>query len=394
MKKKRFLAVCATLLVACFIIAACGAAAVNHSAPAPASAPVPPTAAPPAAGGAFGYGGGAFAIERRVEAWGGDVAVDSADVFMEEMEVAAPEFAFQSVQYDMVVGSAARSGPAVQQVAAPRRMIVTTFNISAETMEFDESVDFITSAVNELGGFIEDKFVGGHSIRFDDRVFARSASFTVRVPTGMIHEFVRELGENTNIVSTSENAHDITDSYFDNQARLASLVNQERLLNGLLNSEGAGLEYILQVHRELANVRHEIERLNSAIQRMDQAVSLSTAHIHLQEVMEYRPVEALPTSFAERINQATSNSWNNFVSQTQRSVVNFIWRLPFLIRDLLRLVFWVAVFLIVRKIIRKKKGRSRGESTFEWLNLNRLGKQTPPKTNQVPEQPNNESDGK
>ena len=390
MKKKRFLAILAALLVAAFLLAACGAAQAD-SAVAPASAP-PPTAAAPAPGaampdlGGFTYGGG-FAAQRnaRLETWAGDVAEDVDFALMEEAEVA----------YGDMVGSAERSGSAVQQAAAPRRMIVTTFNISAETMEFDASVDFITSAVYGLGGFIESSFVGGHGIRFDDHVMARSASFTVRVPTGSIHEFVRELGGNTHIVSTSENAQDITESYFDNQARLASLVNQERLLNGLLDTEGAGLEYILQVHRELADVRHQIERLNSEIQRMQQAVSLSTAHIHLQEVMEYRPVDVVPTSFGERINQATTNSWNNFVRQTQNSVINIIWRLPFFIIGLLRAAFWIAVILlIVRLIIRKATGKKRGERTFDWLNLARKSKQAPPQTSQDSDPPNNESDEK
>jgi len=284
------------------------------------------------------------------------------------------------VMHDVMPEMERRYAPEIVESALPlpetapaRRMIVTTFNIDAETMDFDASVNFITSATHDFGGYIEMSSIDGRSIRFDDHS-ARFASFTVRIPSNSVHDFVSLVGGNTNVVSTMEQAEDITESYFDNQARLASLVNQESLLTSLLERDHAELEYILEVHRELASIRHQIERINSALQRMDQSVNFSTAHIRLQEVMQYRQVDVLPTSFGERVSQTISNSWNRFVLQSQNSVINTIWRLPFFMLNLLQFAFWVAVFLIVRKVIRKKKGRARGEPTFEWLNIKALTK--------------------
>lgn len=245
------------------------------------------------------------------------------------------------------------------------RMIVTTFILSAETMDFDTTVNFITSATRNFGGYIQNSSVDGRSIRFNDH-FARSASFTVRIPSGSIHEFVSEVGYNTNIVSTQEHAEDITDSFFDSRARLASLINQESLLSALLENEGAGLEYILEVHRELASVRHQIELLHSSLQRMEQSVNYATAHINLHEVMQYRPVEAMPVTFSERINQNVSHSWDNFTRQMQNRMINIIWQLPFFATNMLIFALCLAVFWLIRKRIRKKRGKQPGESTFEW----------------------------
>ena len=289
---------------------------------------------------------------------------ESAIYFEEEW--AADDMA---MNVESETGQAAPAAPG--QAATARRMIVTTFNLTAETKEFDVSRNFIRAITDEFGGYIETSSEDGHSIRFND-MHARNAFFTLRIPSGRVHEFVELVGENTNIVNTNEHATDITDSYFDNQARLAALVNQESLLTALLESEGAGLHYILEVHRELANVRHQIEFFNSTIQRQEQSVNYSTVHIGLQEVMQYRPVDGMPTSFGERVSQATSNSWTNFVRQLQNTMVNAIWQLPFFLLGLLRIAFWVAVFLIVRKIIRKKKGRLPGEDTFDWLPISRM----------------------
>lgn len=361
MKKRKLLALCSVFIVVIFLLAACAAAPGGRratSAPAPMASPDLARQAAPTAAGGF-MRGESVAMDVDME-WSATEA-HADDFVMVEME--ERRYASENV------GSALLS----PEPAPARRMIVTTFNIDAETMDFDASINFITSATHDFGGYIEMSSIDGRSIRFDD-FSARSASFTVRIPSNRVHDFVSLVGGNTNVVSTMESARDITESYFDNQARLASLVNQESLLTSLLERDHAELEYILEVHRELASVRHQIERVNSEIQRMDQSVNFSTAHIRLFEVMQYRQVDDLPTSFGQRVSQATSNSWNNFVWQSQNSVINMISRLPFFMLNLLLFAFWVAVFLIVRKVIRKKKGRVRGEPTFEWLNIKALTK--------------------
>jgi len=377
MRKRKFLALFALLLVASLAITACGSAAV---APAPAaSAPQP----------AWDGDVQSFGVAPTIRASGG-AAMSFSEVMETEAYWAEDSMELMPMADAPVAGG--ESDPAVPaaggrdagQPATTQRMIVTTFDLVAETMDFDSSTEFIRSLTHEFGGFIGNSSEDGRS-HFDEWR-ARSAFFTLRIPSGHVHEFVAVLGESTNIIRTSEFAEDITESYFDNRARLDSLINQESLLTGLLESEGAGLEYILEVHRELSNVRHQIEVFNSIIQRQGQAVSLSTVHISIQEVMQYRPVDDMPTSFGVRISQAAYNSWNNFVRQTQNMVVSTIWQLPFFFLSLLRIAFWVAVFLIIRKLIRKKKGRMPGENTFDWLPVSRIRK------GKAPENPGTEND--
>ena len=376
MRKRKILALCLALLVISLTTIACAGAPVNRAfhatAPAaPTSAPPPPGAPMPAmdrqqlrAGSAiFAFG------EVAEEAW---IATDI------DMEVPAPPMGgngWYGDNFPPVTGGGDSwvnyNVEVIAQAATPQRMIVTTFNLTAETMEFEVIRDFIRATTREFGGYIESSSEEGRSIHFDD-MRARSAFFTLRIPSGRVHEFVALMGKHTNIVSTHEQATDITDSFFDNQARLASLVNQEGLLVALLDREDAELWHIMDVHRELANVRHQIEFINTTIQRQEQSVNFSTVHIGLHEVMQYRPVDILPTSFGERTRQAMSNSWNNFVRQMQNTVIDIIWLFPRLIHNLLVLAFWVLVFLLVRWVIRKKKGRVRGQDTFAWLPISRL----------------------
>jgi len=247
------------------------------------------------------------------------------------------------------------------------RKIITTYHLSAETKHFDAGVEHIRGVVDFLGGYIESSSVQGRSLHQWDSS-ARWAHFTVRIPANNINRFVALVGENYNVTSLSQNASDITDAYFDSEARLTALQAQERRLQALLEREG-DLQYLLEVEREIANVRWQIESVSSSLQRMDSAVNFSTANISLQEVMEYNIIDPLPMSFGERLNQAWSGGWERFARNTQTSVTSFVWNLPYHIQNFLWFLFWVAVFLIVRRIVRKRKGMKKGEPTFRWMTL-------------------------
>jgi hypothetical protein len=292
-----------------------------------------------------------------------------------EMVEAVSEYA------DMDIGGILPGeGEGIVPPAFGDRKIVTTFRINAETKDFDTSVNFVRSIVHELGGYVETSSEQGRSLNQFDKG-ARWAEFTLRVPARSIHQFVAIVGDNYNVTNLSERSEDITDSYFDSAARLASLENHERLLHELLERDG-DLEHIMLVYSEIANVRWQIERINSSLQLMDSAVNFSTVHLSLQEVMEFNVVDPMPLSFGERIGQAWSGAWNDFVRYMQNSTTRTIRNLPWMIMNFLEFLFWVAVFLIVRRVIRKRKGKKKGEATFEWLTLpkswKRPRKATPP----------------
>ena len=370
MKKKTFLVATAVLMILT-LVACAGAPVATVPAPAPAAAPATP-AAPAGGMVAFGFGG-----ESREVEWAMD------DVDMSTYVAQADNFDFERRAQAMeptAPGSAsarAEEERGATQVSFPAgRMMVTTFHIHAETMEFDQSMEFLVDATRQLGGFTEHSSVGGRSIHHSEYA-ARFASFTLRIPAGRVHEFVDLVRGEVNVTSLSESAQDITDSFFDNQARMESLVNHERLLVGLLDRPDADLEHIFEVHRELASVRHQIELLNSAIQRQGTAVSLATVHISIDEVTHLRPETVLPTTFNQRVNNAASGSWNNFVRSTQNSFVNFLWELPFLITNLFWIVVVVGVVLIVlkrrgviRRIIPRRKGQPQPQQPVDAVDEN------------------------
>jgi hypothetical protein len=348
MKQKRFLSLCLILLASSLLLAACSSAGNDYGAMA--------TADNAARGEIYWEASAAPASSMAVAGAAPEAAMDDM--------AASPELPAEAVN----APTGGEGGILPDTVARPeetQRKIITTYDLTVETTQFDASVDFVNSIVEEFGGYIENSSVQGRSIQYEDNSL-RMAHFTLRIPTGSVGQFVALVGERYNVIHTQESARDITDSYYDVQARLRSLEDQEKQLNGLLE-QGGDLQYILEVHRELANVRYQIEDFYSSLQRMDQSVNFSTANITLQEVISYQPVNAEPPGFGERVGQAAARSWVNFTRSAQNSFVGFVYALPFLLGNLLVIAVLAVIVLVARRIIRKRRGLKRGEPTFGWL---------------------------
>jgi hypothetical protein len=230
------------------------------------------------------------------------------------------------------------------------RMVVKTVNLTLQTTEFDMGVEDIEAVVLDYGGFMQESQVQGKAMF--EKYGTRYASFTARIPTEKLESFITEMGQKYNIINKHQSGEDITDRYYDTDARLNSLKVQEQRLIAMLEQAGE-LEYLLQVERELANVRYEIESLTASLARMQNQVSMSTVYLSLEEVIEYTPVEPVPVTFGERLSRAFSESWLSFKNFMQGLVIAVIWLLPFII--LLGVIAAVIIILSLRARKRRKR---------------------------------------
>lgn len=235
---------------------------------------------------------------------------------------------------------------------ADTRKIIKTVELSLETKAFDAAVAMIRSSCTAAGGYMEYSYVSGDSILSSGS--ERNASFTVRIPAQGLDAYCDSLsGDSFNVLSRSENSSDITDTYYDTEARLKSLQTQEERLLSML--EGATeLEYMLQIEETLADVRYQIESYYSTIKRYDSQVSLSTVTIDLREVIEYQPAVVTPITFGERIANAFTKTWVNFADGCKSFAVDFVWALPTL---LVWAVIITAAVFVIRRVIRKRRAR-------------------------------------
>ncbi len=287
---------------------------------------------------------------------------------VEAPQAAAEEFEFFSFDESAVSADAMEMGEAKLSTsssanASQPRKIVRNAELSLETMEYEPSLERIPALAEQAGGYVESSSSDGISLyeRNNSYPSRRSASFTVRVPAENLDSFMASLAGEFNLLNKSESSADISDRYYDTQAHLSNLQIQEKRLLELLEKAGK-LADLLEIEKELADVRYQIETLTAAMKRMDSQVSYSSVNIFLQEVVEYQEITAPPRTFGDRLGETFKDSWHNFLNICENLLFGAIYLAPLL---LMLAAVLAVVLLIIRMAVRRRKAIKSQSRTDE-----------------------------
>lgn len=167
---------------------------------------------------------------------------------------------------------------AAAQPAGIRRMIITTGTMTVEVDQFDEARDKLNAAVTELGGF-----ASGSSASVD-QAGHRYGSLTVRIPSGKYADLVTRARGLGKVKNESATGQDVTEEYTDIDARLRAQQKLESELLTLMESaRRGGLSDLLEIEREVARVRGEIESMQGRMRYLADQSALSTLTVELRE---------------------------------------------------------------------------------------------------------------
>ncbi len=162
--------------------------------------------------------------------------------------------------------------------ASEDRMIVRTADLSLVVNDAEESVARIKDVVTELEGYVVDTRLW----RDDGQL---RGSITVRVPADSLETALSEFKAlAVKVERESGGSQDVTEEYTDLSARLRNLEATEQELLELLSTvrERTGkAEEILAVHRELTNIRGQIEQLKGRMQYLERTAAMSAITIEL-----------------------------------------------------------------------------------------------------------------
>lgn len=229
------------------------------------------------------------------------------------------------------------------------RKLIRNVNLSAETEEFDTLLQTVNNKVSALGGYIENSVVYNGSNYYGSS--RRSATLTIRIPAEKLDDFLSTIGEESNIVSRSEDVTDVTLSYVDMEShKKVLLAEQERLLELLDKAES--IEDIITIESRLSEVRYQIESMESQLRTMDNQVSFSTVTLDVEEVERLTPVAE--RSIWERIGEGFSMNLIGAGRDVVDFFVNVIIELPYIFLFLVKLAIFVVIAIFVVKIVRKQ----------------------------------------
>ena len=173
---------------------------------------------------------------------------------------------------------AAKSPALISEAAAATidRQIIYKVSMSLEAKSSTAARDEIEALTLEVGGYVSD------TESWVAEAGQRYVTITVRVPTKRFQQVisrVRTLGE---VKQESIDAQDVTEEFVDIEARLRVLRQTEQRLLDLLKRSGK-LADLLQIERELAQRRTEIEQVEGRLRYLKDRVGYSTITISIRE---------------------------------------------------------------------------------------------------------------
>ncbi len=243
--------------------------------------------------------------------------------------------------------SASNSAGTVQDTS---RKLITTMNINAETDDLTATVSKVENKVKELGGYIESSNISNNA-GYSSRI-SRSASLTARIPADKLDSFVDLIEGNTNITNKSVDVDDVTLSYVDIESRKKALKTEEkRLLEILENAET--VEDLITVESRLADVRYELESIESQLRSYDNRISYSTVYLYIDEVVIFTPVEK--ESVSSRMGKGFMQSVDEVVEAVVEFAIWFVTHIP----QILLLIIVVGLIIAIVKVISSSSKKKR-----------------------------------
>lgn len=219
---------------------------------------------------------------------GAIVALGAAILFLESRaprySVDKPDTVNDRVAEPLSVSVGRSAGGArasAQEAPAPKAdprgpQIVRTVTLTIVTRDFAAVRPAVDRILQSVGGFVGNIQVSGEAN-------TGSLQGTLRVPANRLAEAVAALRALGRVLDESQTGDDVSEQVRDLEARLTNSRNTEKRLANVLQNRTGRVSEILEVEREIARVREEIERMDAERQNLERRVAYATITLHVSE---------------------------------------------------------------------------------------------------------------
>ncbi|MFA6432051.1 MAG: DUF4349 domain-containing protein [Candidatus Margulisiibacteriota bacterium] len=166
--------------------------------------------------------------------------------------------------------------PAVAEKKVQRKIIYSS-NLKLKVKDVSKTIEEIKALTKKNKGYI-----GSSSIEKDANE-TKSGQIIVRVPPEKLEDAIALIKKMGDVVEDSMTGEDITKDYYDLQARAVNSQKFETRLLLLLETKTTKVKDMLEVEKELARVRSEIESFQGQIRYYNNLVGMATITVDLYE---------------------------------------------------------------------------------------------------------------
>ncbi len=242
--------------------------------------------------------------------------------------------------------------------ASLERKIVKNVYLEMDTEEIENTFNSIHQYVTSLGGYIEYSNIGDVVYNYYDRTQSteqmRYATINARVPSDKLEStigYVETVGE---IRTRTLNTQDRSDYYYDVENQVENLKVRETRLRDLMN-DAEDISDVIEVERELARVRNEIDSLTRDLSYIDKEVDYSTLNMQIREVLTSTKINPEKRNIFTEAKEGLIKNVNRLLNFLQNAVIWFVSYLPIalVLAAGLGLLYWIIKKLGIKKLRRK-----------------------------------------
>lgn len=220
-----------------------------------------------------------------------------------------------------------------KQAGEIERKFIRNGQIDFETEDINKTRERIFSAIKNSGGYIssENEYKNPYEI---------STTISIRVPADNFDKLIAEITYGVKRFDRKEiYVQDVTEEFIDIEARLKTKRELENKYLEILKRANSVSE-ILEVEKQIGELRSEIESFEGRLKFLNDQVSLSTLTVRIYEPLSKH------TEFGKKFIDGFKNGWDNLILFFVL-LVN-IW--PFII-------IIIAILIFFRVWKRKKRAR-------------------------------------
>lgn len=268
-----------------------------------------------------------------------------------DMEMSVPaESAAPSMEAQKEMPSSSATGDVNSSLYDdPDNKVIRTARMTIQTTEFDQAVAELNQLTESLGGYYETARVDGGG--YYNQNANRTAYYVVRIPKENFSQFRDGTGGIGYVYSSSEDAQNVGEEYYDTEARLETLTTKRDRLLALLE-EAEIMEDIISLENALADVQYEIDMHTSTLRKYDSLIDFSTFTISLEEVHKIVEEPKVEDSFGTKLMTNLKRGLENFWDGVQDFA---LWGA----RNLVGIIVFAAIVVVAVLMVRKKMLKRR-----------------------------------
>lgn len=257
------------------------------------------------------------------------------------------------------------------------RKLVKDAELEVEVVSYADARRVLDRRLAAVQGYVADATVS------HEQGEVSSAKLVLRVPASALESFMRECAALGTVRSEQLHTRDVTDEYYDAEARLTNARKLEARLLELVATKADSVKDLLEVERELARVREQIETTQGKLKLFDSQVSFSKLTLHLATRQRFEGGK--PMTFGEQVGHAFGESWRALGRAARGGTLVLVVLLPWLLPLGLLGGF---MYLMLRWLARRDRARAQARRAQGWASADASaivpGAATPPPVSPEP----------